>query len=198
MAHYGFLEQVTLHPVDLLNGESESEEHRRRNPLGFVPVLVQNGGPALCESLAILEWIEEQPCNAPRLLPADSWKRAQVRMLSQVIVSDTQPLQNLGPQFYYAPEQPTARADWARHWIREGLQAYATLAAPLAGRFSVGDELSLADLCLIPQLYNARRYEVNVENEFPLLAFIEKHALALPSTQASHPDRFQPPVRKTP
>jgi len=195
LAHHGRLEQTRLIPVDLLNGESESAEHRARNPLGFVPVLLRADGQTLCESLAMLEWLEEQPSPAPSLLPEDPWLRAQVRMLAQVIVADTQPLQNLGPQFQHSPDDALKRSDWARHWIREGLHAYETLARPIAGQLSVGDRVSLADLCLIPQLYNARRYEVRVEEEFPLLARIEEKALSLPAAKASRPDRFQPPSR---
>jgi maleylpyruvate isomerase len=116
-------------------------------------------------------------------------------MLSEVMVADTQPLQNLGPQFLHAPDDAAKRADWARHWIEAGLHAFETLARSTAGRFSFQDQLSFADLCLIPQLYNARRYHVAVDENFPLLAQIEKEALALPSGIASHPDRFQPSLK---
>jgi maleylacetoacetate isomerase len=194
LAHHGLLDSETLKwvAVNLLNGESESESYRKIHPLGLVPALALHEGPVLLESLSILEWLEERGSAAPSLLPEDPLARAHCRALSLIIASDTQPLQNLGPQFLHAPDDPEARARWARHWIREGLAGYEVLARQTAGVFSVGNRLSIADLCLVPQLYNARRYQIAVEEEFPLLTRIEAEALKTPSAKASHPDRFAP------
>ena len=184
--------------VDLLNGESEGTAHLARNPFGFVPALeicadLQSPPTWLTESLAIIEWADEV-WPEPRLMPKSAIERAQVRQLAEVINAGTQPLQNLGPQNLYSTD-PAAKKVWAQHWIRIGLSCYETLVSRTAGRFSVGDELSLADLCLIPQCYNARRYGIEPA-EYPRIARIEAEALKLPSCQAADPTRFQPTSSK--
>jgi maleylacetoacetate isomerase len=184
-------------PVDLLSDEPEGAEHLARNPLGYVPVLEQidEADPArryLCESLAIIEWAEETHPQ-PSLLPGDPWQRARIRMLAEVIASDTQPLQNLGPQELHSTD-PGGRKSWARHWIRHGLHAYEKLAAGSAGNYSVGDAITLADLCLIPQCYNAERYGVDL-GEFPTVARIHAAALETEACRASAPDQFAPADR---
>lgn len=178
--------------VNLLNGESESPEHLARNPLGYVPVLELPGprGPMyLRESMAILEWAEETHPD-PSLLPGDALNRARIRQLAEVISADTQPLQNLGPQYLHS-EDPERRKAWAQHWIRHGMQAYEKMVDETAGRFSVGDTVSLADLCLVPQCYNALRYEVALE-EFPTIHRIYSAAIETPGYFASAPERFEP------
>lgn len=174
--------------VDLLSGESESEEHRRRNPLGYVPVL-DLGGELLVESMAIIEWADETKPEPP-LLPGDALQRARIRALAEVINADTQPLQNIGPQHLHS-DDPHERKRWAQHWIRNGLEAYETLVKPTAGQFSFGDSLTLADLFLIPQCYNAERFEVPLD-AFPTVARIHRAARATESCRASEPDRYKP------
>lgn len=174
--------------VSLLDGESESETHLKRNPLGYVPVL-QSEGRYLAESMAILNWAEE--CfPTPALLPGDAWGRAQIRMLSEIINASTQPLQNLNPTQFHSSD-PIEQKRWMQHWIRNGLQAYETLARPLARRFSVGDQITLADLFLIPQCYSARRQEVDL-TEFPTVRRIWEHCLETPECQASAPEKYEP------
>ncbi len=180
--------------VDLLNGESESAEHRARNPFGYVPALeirARSDSPShwLTESLAIIEWAEEL-WPEPRLLPRTALERAHARQLAETVNAGTQPLQNLGTQALHS-EDPALRKSWAQYWIRTGLEAYERIACSTAGRFSVGDELSLADLCLIPQCYNARRFDIDPA-DYPTIARIEAEALRTPSCQASDPVRFQP------
>lgn len=180
--------------VDLLRGEQKNPEHLARNPLGTVPVLAvtQNGKTRfLAESLAIIEWLDENYPHAP-LLPTDPFERARVRQLAEIVNAGIHPVQNPKVAKFYAGDDETRCKSWIRHWIREGLKGYETLVKETAGRFSAGDRLTLADVCLIPQCYNARRYEMALETEFPAIARIEKNAIATPECQSSAPDKFQP------
>lgn len=193
--------------VSLLDGASESDEHLSRNPMGYVPVLeispaAAAGRPAgagrdhdrrfLTESTAILEWAEET-VPTPRLLPEDPADRAHIRRLCQIINAGTQPLQNLNTMDELAriAGDPEVTKPWARHWIANGLAAYEFWTAPRAGKFSLGDQITLADLCLIPQVYNANRFGVDL-TPYPAVARIHENATATPACQASHPDRFEP------
>jgi maleylacetoacetate isomerase len=183
--------------VDLLSGESESEGHRKRNPFGYVPVLEflqvgkQDNVPRfLSESMAIIEWADETHPSPP-LLPGDAYERAWIRQLAEVINADTQPLQNLGPQYLHS-DDPEKRKRWAQHWVRTGLEAYEALVVESAGKFSVGDQLTLADLCLVPQFANAKRYDVSYDT-FPTVTRICEEALKTEACLASSPERFKPP-----
>lgn len=178
--------------VDLLAGEQKSEEHIKRNPLGTVPTLeiTDNvGSRFLSESMAILEWLEEIHHKQP-LFPKDSFLKALVRQLSEIINAGTHPLQNLQAQKYYS-EDLEKRKVWATHWIKNGLTAYEKLASKTAGGFSVGDQVTMADLCLIPQCYNAMRNDISLD-EFPNVKRIYENALKTEACQKSHPDRFKP------
>lgn len=180
--------------VDLLKGEQRTPEHLLRNPLGAVPVLSIDG---LClgESMAILEYLEETYSNKP-LLPRAPRDRARVRQLCQIIVADTQPLQNLSVLEHVAEllGSPDVRRKWAERFITHGFDGYETLLnrddAP-TGRCSFGDEVTLADLCLIPQCLNARRQGLDL-SRWPRIAAIEAHCLTLPAAQASAPEAFKP------
>jgi maleylacetoacetate isomerase len=179
--------------VSLLSGESESPEHLARNPLGYVPVLevTDSAGQTrrLIESIAILEWLEETFPKNP-ILPKDPWKRAQVRQLVEIINADTQPLQNLAPQELHSSD-PAEKKRWAQHWIKNGLHAYETVARETARIYSVGDELSVADFCLIPQVYNARRYDIDL-TPYPTVLRICESAEKTESWKAAEPERFKP------
>ncbi|MBS1964170.1 MAG: maleylacetoacetate isomerase [Bdellovibrionales bacterium] len=185
--------------VSLLDGESESEAHRARNPFGYVPVLEFLGekNPErryLVESLPIIEFLEETMPGAP-LLPKEPRDRAHVRSLAEAINAGTQPVQNLSVQIELAPDTDPAHAAkrkaWAQIWIRRGLAAYETLAKARSGKFSFGDSLTLADLCLIPQVYNAARNDVAL-TEYPTISRIYANALETESYRASEPERFKP------
>lgn len=180
--------------IDLLKKEQTSPEHLRRNPAGTVPVLeiLDNKGKitgTIAESTAIIEWAEENFSASP-LLPADSLARTRVRQLAQIINSGIQPIQNLKVQQFHS-EDKEKQKEWARHWIKKGLQAYETLVQETAGKFSYGDETTMADLFLIPQCYNAERYEVSLK-DFPTIAKINANALATEACKAAHPDQFKP------
>jgi maleylacetoacetate isomerase len=185
--------------VSLLDGQSESPEHLARNPFGYVPVLefVDEMNPALrylVESLAIIEYLEETHPTNP-LLPKDPRDRAHVRALAEAINAGTQPIQNLTTQIAYAPDSDPAHTEkrkaWAQLWIRRGFEAYEALAHSRAGKFSFEDSLTMADLCLIPQCYNAIRNDVSFD-EFPTIARVYANAIATESYRASEPDRFKP------
>lgn len=182
--------------VDLLKGEQGLPDYRARSPLGQVPLL-RIDGYDLTESVAIVEYLEERHPERP-LLPAAALGRARVRQLAQVIVADTQPLQNLSVLRHVSQKlgDPEAAKEWARHYITRGLDAYeALLALPDGprGRFSYGDEVTLADLCLVPQCYNARRQGIDLA-AWPRIHTIEQAALATEAGQRSAPDAYAPPA----
>jgi maleylacetoacetate isomerase len=184
------LKRVDAHlvHVGLLNGESESPEHLKRNPMGFVPVL-QVGHRYLQESVAILEWLQEL-IPAPSFFPGDSYQKAHIRALVEIINAGTQPLQNLSVLDQYS-EDEKKRKEWMQHFIRRGLKAFEILAKDSAGQFCVGDQITAADLFLIPQLYAAGRNEISLD-EFPLLKRINVAALATKEASASAPEKYRP------
>ena len=178
--------------VDLLSDEPASETHLKRNPLGYVPVLElsQDGKPFyLSESLAIISWAEERVVTQS-LLPQDPLLRARTRQLAEIVNSGIQPLQNPSVQEVYSDDAAKRKA-WAQKWTHAGFRAYEMWSLTTAGKFSVGDEITLADLCLIPQIYNAERNGVTLE-DYPTLARINRNALATDACLQSHPERFKP------
>jgi maleylacetoacetate isomerase len=178
-------------PVNLLDGEQRAEDYRARNPQGFVPML-EADGHAITQSLAIVGWLETR-FPEPRLLPADPGEAAHVRALALTVACDIHPLNNLRVLRHLAGLgiDQAARDEWYRHWVREGLDALEALAAPRAGAFLYGDAPTLADVCLVPQLYNARRFEVPLDG-WPALIRAEASANALDAFAAAHPDRVAP------
>jgi maleylacetoacetate isomerase len=175
--------------VNLLEGASESPEHLKRNPMGYVPALETPGGKFIGESVAIIEWLEETHPAHP-LLPRDLFLRARTRQLVEIVNSGTQPLQNLGVTEMVSEDGEKKKA-WNQHWIRKGLDAYEILVKETAGKFAIGDEPTMADLFLIPQCYNASRNEIDL-TEFPTIERINRAGLALESCQAAHPERYKP------
>jgi maleylpyruvate isomerase len=162
-------------PVDLRAGLQFSPEHRARNPMAQVPVLeVEEAGRVhhLAQSMAILEWLEERFPSAP-LLPGDPYARARVRMLAEHVNAGIQPFQNQAPQKWLHRRQPGLEKEWVAHWVGEGLAALEAAVAAGAGRFCHGDAPTLADCYLVPQLYGARRFGVDVA-AFPTLLRVER------------------------
>lgn len=181
--------------INLLTDEAESREHIQRNPLGYVPVLeIQNDSHAkthlLSESVAILEWLEET-YPTPSLLSEDPLTRARMRQLSEIINSGTQPLQNPNVVQRHSTD-PKEQKLWIQEWIKKGLHAYESLITSSAREFSMGTSPTLPDLFLIPQCYNAVRFEIDLKTELPLLHRIYHHALSTPECLASAPERFTP------
>ena len=178
-------------PVDLLAGEHRAPEHRARNPQGLVPALAIDG-TMLTQSLAILDYLAETRGLA--ILPDDPRERALVRALAQSLTVDVHPVCNLSVATSAAElaGDPDAKSVWMRHFIRPGLEAHARLLERFGEqRFSTGAVPSLADLCLVPQLYNARRWGVGFD-DLPRLAGIEAQCAALPAFARAHPDAVRP------
>lgn len=175
----------------LRKGEQSSADFTAKNPQGLVPALDVAGQGVLTQSLAIVEWIEES-FPGPKLLPPDPWGRARARALAQIIACDTHPIQNLRVLQYVkrelGQEQPAIDA-FARHWIALGLEAFETrLAEPATGAFCHGDAPGLADLCLVPQMFNARRFGLDLA-PYPRCLRIESACAALPPFAAAAPER---------
>lgn len=178
--------------VNLLENAHHSDDYRARNPQGFVPML-EADGLRLTQSLAIIDWLEARHPD-PALLPGDPGERAHVLALALTVACDIHPLNNVRVLSYLSRtlEQPQESRDaWYRHWVAEGLAALEALAAPRAGRFLFGDAPGLADVCLVPQIYNARRFEVPLDG-FPTLVRADAEATRLEAFAAAHPDRVVP------
>ena len=171
-------------PINLLKNEQNSPEYLAVNPSGFLPALRTADGTVYGESMAILEWIEEMFPQNP-LLPSSPAERARVRQICQMIIAGTQPLQNLSVMRMYSTDQADQQA-WSQHWIALGLAKVETVVAQHAGTYSVGGELSLADLCVVPQVYNAIRFNIPMD-QFPTLKRINDHCITLASCDAAAP-----------
>ncbi|WP_426126756.1 maleylacetoacetate isomerase [Pararhizobium sp. PWRC1-1] len=180
-------------PVDLLSGEHKQAEHLARNPQGLVPAL-QIDGHMMTQSLAIIEYLAETRPHAT-LLPTDPLGRHRVRALSYAIAMDIHPSCNLGIVAYVmqqSSDPDAARSAWMRKFIGEGLQAFERLLDnPATGDFCHGDKPSMADLCLVPQIYNARRWNVDLNACARTVAIADRCA-ALPAFIAAHPDQAAP------
>jgi maleylacetoacetate isomerase len=190
---YKGLEWTTV-PVHLLagGGEQHRADYRALQPQGLVPVLVDDDGTALLQSLAIVEYLEERHPEPP-LLPSSSRDRAFVRAFALAIACDVHPLNNLRVLRYL--EDPlgvdeAGRIRWIRHWIALGLEACESLVVGRgsAGPFVCGATPTLAEVCLVPQLYNARRYGCDL-SPYPSLLRSEAAALALAPFAAAAPER---------
>ena len=179
-------------PVNLVKGEQRGEANLSRNPQGLVPVLETDEGVQLTQSLAICEYLDER-YPEPALLPADAEGRARVRSLAQLVACEIHPLNNLKVLKYLVGElgvdEPTKLA-WYRHWITEGFDALESLLTRPAGtgQFCHGDTPTLADLCLVPQVFNAERFDCNL-SAYPTIRRIVEHCNALPAFQRAAPGK---------
>ena len=179
--------------IDLREGEQRSDEYRAINPQGLVPML-EVDGHRITQSLAIIVYLDMRYPNQP-LLPASADARSHVISLSETVACDIHPLNNLRVLKYLKSELGHSQEDvdrWYAHWITEGLSALETLAEPRAGTFLLGDGPTAADCCLIPQLYNARRFNVPLD-DYPTLLRVDENANRLDAFAAAHPDRQEQP-----
>jgi len=174
-------------PVNLRVGEQHEPGFVAKSPAHTIPLLELDDGRCITQSMAIISYLEETHPEPP-LLPKDPVHRAWVREQAELVNSGIQPLQNLMVLMRVKHELKGDDTAWAAHWIALGLSALEALAESRAGRFSVGDAVSLADVYLVPQLYNARRFGADV-TRFPTLLRVEAACLALPAFQEAHPDR---------
>jgi maleylpyruvate isomerase len=180
-------------PVHLIRdgGEQHHADYTRLNPLAQVPTLQLPDGALLTQSLAIIDYLE-QLYPSPPLYPKDPLQRARAIQLAEIVNSGIQPLQNLSLLQKISRDYQADKAAWGREVIARGLSALETIlrsSAPEANPsgFLIGDEPTIADLCLIPQLYNARRFKVDLSN-LPRLLIAEEACAQLPAFMAAHPD----------
>jgi len=176
-------------PHHLRKGEQRAPSYLALNPQGLVPALENDAGTVLTQSVAIIEWLDETHPTPP-LLPKDALQRAKVRAFALAIACDTHPVQNLKVlarlrELGLAEEKVQ---DWAAWVNREGLGACETLIANEPGPFCFGDAPGLADLCLVPQLANARRFGVDLA-AFPRLLKAETAAKSIKAFEDAAPDR---------
>ena len=179
--------------VDLLAGAQKASAYRQRNPQSLLPSL-QIDDQLLTQSLSIIEYLEETRPE-PALLPADALGRARVRALSHAVAMDIHPVCNLRVVNHVvglAGGGEAGKRAWMQHFIGEGLDALeAMLTQSPASRFSYGDSPTMADLCLVPQLYNARRWELAVDR-WPRLTRIDTECAELEAFRNAHPDVVGP------
>ena len=178
-------------PKALTKGEHQVADYIVLNPQGFVPAL-QIDDAVLSQSLAIIEYLDERYPEPP-LLPAAPIARAQVRSIALAIVCDIHPLNNLRVLNYLRGElgeNEDAVTAWYRHWVIEGFRAVELQVRrhSTSGRFCFADSISIADVCLVPQVFNARRFHVPVD-AYPTLLRADENATRLEPFESAHPDR---------
>ena len=176
--------------VDLKSSEQRAAEHKVVSPMGVVPCLLVDGRP-LSESVAILEFLEEVAPQKP-LLPADPWRRALVRQLVELVNSGIQPLQNLAVLDHLSLDEPK-RKSWVQHFNQRGLSALESSLAYVEkefgpGQYSLGDDLTLADIYLVPQVATALRFEVPLD-PYPRVERVYRACMKLEAAIASSPER---------
>ena len=175
--------------ISLLKGEQKAADYRQKNPQGLIPAIETEQG-ILAQSMAIIEWLEaEHP--KPSLLPGDNWQKAQIRAFALSIACDIHPLNNLRVLKYITGELGLSEAQknqWYAHWIQTGFAALELSVQKHAGKFCFGNNPTLADVCLVPQIYNAERFNVDL-SAFPALMAIYQHCNSLPAFVDAQPER---------
>ena len=176
-------------PVHLTRdgGQQHAPEFCAVNPQKRVPALALNNGEVLLQSLAVIEYLDEVYPDPP-LLPKDPIERARVRAVAQIIACDIHPLNNTSPLSYLRSTlkvDQSAIQEWYRHWIVTGFEAVEALIRP--GPYAFGHNVTMADICIVPQVANARRFKVPLER-FPNIIAVDAAALKLPAFDAARPD----------
>lgn len=176
--------------VSLIAGEQRSDAFLEQNAQGFVPMLVVDGEPII-QSMAIIDWLD-RAFPQPRLIPEEAMPRAVALAQAQVIASDIHPLNNLRVLKYLTRDlglNEQTKDRWYRHWIVQGFDALEAMAGD--GKFLGGDAPGVADCCLVPQMYNARRFETPLD-DYPRLLAIDAACMELEAFQKAHPDAVKP------
>lgn len=179
-------------PIDLVAGAQGAASNRAVNAQGLVPSLVLDDGTTLTQSLAILQWLDETHPEPP-LWPAEPLARARATAQALVVVADLHPINNLRVLKRLEAQfgaDADARNAWYRHWVELGLAALEEMADG-AGPFLGGAAPNVADVCLVPQLFNARRFDVDLA-PYPGLVAADAAAAALPAFDAARPERVRP------
>lgn len=184
------------HAIDLIAGQQREPAYRAVNPQGLTPALDLGDGVILAQSLAILEWLEETRPQPP-ILPRSALDRAMVRRMAGIIACDIHPLNNtrVGRKLkdLGVPDDAVV-TDWIQAWIRDGFDALEPLIEQHGGRFAFGDNPTIADCCLVPQVYSARRFKLDVA-PWPALVGAADRAAQHPAFQAAHPDNQPDAIR---
>lgn len=177
-------------------GKQHSPGYREKNPMGQVPLIeIEEGAQTLrlAQSVAIVEYLESR-IPEPPLIPTDPYLAAKARQMAEIVNSGIQPIQNL--RVLQAIEAIGGdKKEWGRKWIASGLDALEAEAEPFAGRYMIGDRVSVADIFLVPQIFNARRFDVDLE-AYPTLMRVERACNELPPFADAHPDK-QPDAQKS-
>jgi maleylacetoacetate isomerase len=172
--------------ISIIAGEQKSDAYLAMNAQGLVPLL-QIGDEVIIQSLAIMDWLDRQ-YPEPRLIPEEPMARAVALAQAQLVIADIHPLQNTRTLKYLSRDlglNEQVRQRWIAHWMLDGFDALEAMAGD--GLYLGGDQPSIADCALVPQMLNARRYEVELHH-FPRLLEIEAACMALPAFQKAHPD----------
>lgn len=170
--------------VHLVKQEQTGEEYAEKNPMMQVPTLIING-LQLTQSVAIMEYLDEVYPDKPSLLPKDPADRAIVRMLTEIVNSGIQPVQNFSVLQYIGAER---KMEFGHHFIQKGLRGLEKTLQKTAGKYSFKDQITMADCALVPQVYNANRFKVDMA-EFPIISRVNEELLKHPAFVASHPDQ---------
>ena len=176
--------------ISLIAGEQRSDAYLEQNAQGFVPMLVVDGEPII-QSMAIIDWLD-RAFPEPRLIPEEAMPRAVALARAQVIASDIHPLNNLRVLKYLKRDlglNEQTKERWIATWITQGFEALEAMAGD--AKYLGGDTPGIADCCLVPQIYNARRFEVPLD-AFPRLVAIEVACMELDAFQRAHPDAVKP------
>ncbi len=179
-------------PIHLLNsgGEQHSPEYRALNPVGGVPTLVHDN-KVISQSFAIIEYLDEAFPQTYQLLPQDPYLKAKIRQVCENINADIHPLQNLKLMQYlekkhgYTQDQ---KDEWAQIWINQGLAATEKILATTTKTYAFGEEITAADLFIVPQIFSSLRFKVDM-SKYPLLSKINDNCLKLEAFQKSHPSK---------
>nr|XP_012557917.2 maleylacetoacetate isomerase isoform X1 [Hydra vulgaris] len=168
--------------INLLKGEQKSDDYRSINSQGFVPLLVIDG-QKLCQSLAIMEYLDEVYPEIHPLLPCkDPVKRSEVRAMALLIAADIQPVQNLSVLNFVGDEKKMDLAHWV---IEKGFKDLEKLLEKHSGKYCYGDEITMVDLCLVPQVYNATRFKVDM-SQFPIISRVNEELSQHPAFKVAH------------
>jgi len=175
--------------LDLIAGDQRQASYRQVNPQGLVPALDLGDGTILTQSLAILEWLEETRPTPP-ILPRSPVDRATVRAMAGIIACDIHPLNNtrVGQKLNQIGVPQPEITDWIHGWIRDGFDALEPMISRHGGQFAFGDIPTIADCCLVPQVYSARRFELDL-TPWPVLTGVADRAAMHPAFLAAHPNR---------
>lgn len=192
----GITPQETMF-VNLLKGEQHGEDYKQVNPASAVPAFELDSGEIITQSMAMLEWLEET-YPKPALLPSESIRRAKVRAFANVVASEMHPINNLRILKYITGELEQSdeqKIKWLHHWMHKGFEVMEAMQKDETADFCYGETPTFADICLVPQIYNALRFKVDMSG-YERLMKVYKHALTTPAFAAAQPEN-QPDCPKS-